>query len=380
MQYLGIGVPQNLEKAYNNFLIGAGKGHSESLAQIAECMVLGEGTKIDYEGALQYLKGASEAGSVRGMWGYGFRHLYGRVQNPNTALGFKLMQKASHGGELRAKSELAQCWEHGLEVVKGSPARAFELQKEAYDGGVKWGARNIGNYFERGFGVEQSLEKAAEVYRIVYENGGQEGIYTQGHYGMCLIRGRGVPENVKEGLKILRESCVENSTIGWNLLGDCYRYGYGVQRDANLAVYNYKQSTRANVGMRALSLAHESLGDMYEKGEGLPKSQDKAAFHFMFAADRHNHDAQMKIALMLESGIGLDKNIDRAVVYFNSSARGGNQLGQHKSVEYDLKGHGVEYPRTMDVGKIQEAAEQGHIGARNLLKKISKPIKRIISI
>jgi len=39
------------------------------------------------------------------------------------------MQKASHGGELRAKSELAQCWEHGLEVVKGSPARAFELRE-----------------------------------------------------------------------------------------------------------------------------------------------------------------------------------------------------------------------------------------------------------
>lgn len=83
------------------------------------------------------------------------------------------------------------------------------------------------------------MEKACEVCREVYENGGHEGLYTQGHYVMCLVRGGGVRKNVKKGLRILQESCVSNSTIGSNLLGDCYRYGYGVQRDANQAVYNY---------------------------------------------------------------------------------------------------------------------------------------------
>lgn len=64
------------------------------------------------------------------------------------------------------------------------------------------------------------MEKACEVYRIAYVNGGTEGLYTQGHYGMCLIRGTGVRKNVQKGLQILQESCIDNSTIGWNLLVD----------------------------------------------------------------------------------------------------------------------------------------------------------------
>jgi len=59
-------------------------------------------------------------------------------------------------------------------------------------------------------------------------------------------------------------------------MGDCYRYGYGVKKDATQAVYYYSKATQANVGMRALNNAHSSLADMYEKGEGLVKSQERA--------------------------------------------------------------------------------------------------------
>lgn len=44
--------------------------------------------------------------------------------------------------------------------------KAFELQKEAYDAGTMWAARNIGNYYELGIGVGRDMEKAAEIYRI----------------------------------------------------------------------------------------------------------------------------------------------------------------------------------------------------------------------
>jgi len=68
------------------------------------------------------------------------------------------------------------------------------------------------------------------------------------------------------------------------------------------------------------------------------------------------------------------------VLYFNLSARGGHEIGQLKSVEYDLREHGVEHPREMDVGTIQEAAEEGHIGARNFLRKVSNRLRSTKSI
>lgn len=187
-------------------------------------------------------------------------------------------------------------------------------------------------------------------------------------------------KNVKKGLRILRESCVDNSTIGWNLLGDCYRHGYGVQKNAKQAANYYTKATNANVGMRALNNAHASLADMYMKGEGLDKSREQAVYHLMYAADRYDSAAQYKVALLFEVGNGVDQHIDRAVLYFKLSARGGNALAQLKSGEYVQKGQGVEHPRKLEIDMLEQAAEQGHTGARNLLRKITNRFKRIKSM
>jgi len=83
---------------------------------------------------------------------------------------------------------------------------------------------------------------------------------------------------------------------------------------------------------------------------------------------------------MFEAGNGVDKNLDRAVLYFKLSARGGNELAQLKSGEYVQKGNGIEHPRILEIETLQEAAEQGHTGARNLLRKLGDRVKRIKSI
>jgi len=134
-------------------------------------------------------------------------------------------------------------------------------------------------------------------------------------------------------------------------MGDCYRHGYGVRRDANQAVYNYTKATKANIGMRARSQAHATLGDMYTKVEGLPKLQDKAMFHFMFAAERYNHEAQMRVGLMFEGDDLANRNLDRAIMYFKLSARGGNAQAHLKVEKYIELGHTASNLREMEVCK-----------------------------
>lgn len=109
-------------------------------------MLFGQGTAMDFQSAFTVYKRAAEAGSMRGKWAHGFYTFHGQGTKPNPVLGFKLLQKASKGGELRANNELAQFYEYGIEVDLRSPRKAFELQKKAYDAGVQWAARNIGNY------------------------------------------------------------------------------------------------------------------------------------------------------------------------------------------------------------------------------------------
>lgn len=155
-------------------------------------------------------------------------------------------------------------------------------------------------------------------------------------------------------------------------MGDCYRYGYGVQQDANQAAYSYTKATQAGVGNRALVGAHSYLADMYEKGEGLSKSQERAAFHLMFAADRYNPDAQLKVALMFEEENGSEMNLNRAIMYFKLSARGGNATAHLKVEKYIEIGYGVERPRKLSTETIQEVADIGHYGAQTLVRTITR--------
>lgn len=84
---------------------------------------------------------------------------------------------------------------------------------------------------------------------------------------------------------------------------------------------------------------------MYEKGEGVIKSQERAAYHFMFAADRYDPEAQLKVALIFEEGNGPQVHLNRAVMYFKLSARGGNKKEHLKVEKYLELSHGVERPK-----------------------------------
>jgi len=53
------------------------------------------------------------------------------------------------------------------------------------------------------------------------------------------------------------------------------------------------------------------IAEMYEKGERLPQSFQRASY-----------SAQWKLGRMFENGHGVDLNVQRAVIYFKTSARG----------------------------------------------------------
>lgn len=61
-----------------------------------------------------------------------------------------------------------------------------------------------------------------------------------------------------------------------------------------------------------------SLGDMYEKGEGVSRIQEKSLLHHMLAADRRDPDAQLKVAMMFEEGYGTGLHPER-VMYLKLS-------------------------------------------------------------
>ena len=54
---------------------------------------------------------------------------------------------------------------------------------------------------------------------------------------------------------------------------------------------------------------------MYEFGEGVDQSYEKAYEYYLYAARRDNLDSQIKVAEMYKEGIGTDKDLDKSAYW-----------------------------------------------------------------
>lgn len=346
LNYKGQGVVQDFEKAFNYYLVGASEGDGESYAQVGVCLCLGRGIERNYEKAVGYYKKAAHAGCKTGKVYYGFCVFYGRTMAPNPSLGFKLLKEGSQAGSYEANDTLAECYKNGIEVKMRCTSSAFELMKIAYENGAAWSGTNLARYYEEGIGTERDYAIAARMYKKLYDGGGIEGAYAQPYYARCLILGRGLRKNVRKGLRLLNEGCAASSkSSSWDILGDCYRYGHGINRNKTKAIDSYKRSIALNRGAESAVLSHYSLAEMHASGEGLPQSYENSLYYYMYAADRYHNKAQWKLAIMFEHGLGIDLNTDRAVMYFKLCTKGGNEEAHLKVEWYLVKGQGVERTR-----------------------------------
>ena len=54
---------------------------------------------------------------------------------------------------------------------------------------------------------------------------------------------------------------------------------------------------------------------MYEFGEGVDQSYEKAYEYYLYAARRGNLESQIKVAEMYKEGIGTDKDLDKSTYW-----------------------------------------------------------------
>ena len=178
--------------------------------------------------------------------------------------------------------------------------------------------------------------------------------------------GRGVPRDAELAMQWFRKSADAGNTIAMNNVGAMYEHGSGVARDYEEAAKWYRKAAEQDN-----ALAQLNLGTLYAIGRGVPQDYAQAMAWWQKSAAAGNSNAQFNIGELYFAGYGVPQDYAQALSWFHRSAGSGNPNAQRFLGTMYEQGLGVP----QDYAKAQEwytkAADQGDEAARQALAEMA---------
>ncbi|MGZ5904202.1 MAG: peptidoglycan-binding protein [Reyranella sp.] len=151
------------------------------------------------------------------------------------ALPIDELRTRANADELAAMEEMARRLVQGVGVPKDQQAGAGWLLRAAQHGSAQ-SAFNVGVMYERGFVVERDSTRAVEWYRKAAE--ANLPIAKQ-HLALMLREGKGVARNGQEAVELLRAASRQGLAVSMFTLGDIYERGDVLPKDPAMALAWY---------------------------------------------------------------------------------------------------------------------------------------------
>lgn len=154
--------------------------------------------------------------------------------------------------------------------------------------------------------------KAVECYRQAAEAGSQDALYELGN---CFYYGFGVPQDRKEGLRLLNLAAGKNVDMALNQLGIIYLDGDGVEPDWARAERYFRQASR-----RSNPLALTNLGNLLLSR---PEQAEEGFRCLEKAAAQNEPQAVCSLGVCYAEGIGTAKDAAKALECFRQAEAAG---------------------------------------------------------
>lgn len=199
---------------------------------------------------------------------------------------FKMMSvfEAAEAGVPRAMYD-AGCRYLDGDGVEQSYEKAFELFEKAAEKGEVEAISKIGVCYLEGLGVEQNVELAVEKFTVAAEQGCDE---AQFNLGRCYLLGNGVDVDIEKGVDWVRKAADQNNTYALFFMGLLTKAGDGgVQKNEEEAFRLFSKAAKQDFDEAKLE-----LGRCYENGTGVAQDLKKAAQLYAEAAENGVKDAQ----------------------------------------------------------------------------------------
>lgn len=198
---------------------------------------------------------------------------------------------------------------------KPSSSEIAQLHSKA-DAGDATAQVRLGRAYQDGNGVPQSDDEAVKWYRKAAEQGNAE---AENDLGLMCRTGSGVEKSKEEAVKWYRLAARQGYASALFNLGTAYYNGDGVAVDdvmsyAWFLLAQAKGNENANDAVKRTSgdlspsqrlEALFKIGQMYQKGDELPKDDGQSAKWYRVAADQGSGQAAVELAIMLIHGQGV---------------------------------------------------------------------------
>ena len=301
---------QNWNEAIKWFGEAALQGYADAQYKLGACYELGQGVDKNEEMAFLWYREAAEQDNADAMHALGRCYANGIGVRKSKLQGIFWSDKAT--GQINKENDNPYSreednWEEYLFNATKNVDEIDEDEDEGYALGLE--LYHVAQWYETGLGVERDLVKAADLYLRLFDSGGKLGEMAR----------RKIREYYGDGFLLDRllekiESSKE-SAAAVNRLGDCYKHGFGVDKDWEKAVQLYRKAAEAgNVA------AQRSLGYCYECGEGVEQDFVQAAFWYRKGAEGGDPDAQVNLANCYFGGVGVENNDIQAVYWYEKAA------------------------------------------------------------
>jgi TPR repeat protein len=300
----------------------------------------------------------------------------------------------------------------GNAPAKLSAAEISDLQKRA-DSGEAAAQLALGKAYESGNGVPQRRDQAALWYRKAAEQGNAN---AQNALGVLYWLGDGVESDKNQAVQWYRKAARQGNANAMFNLGAAYYNGEGVGANSTLAFAWFLLSSEAGSssgqeaakrsqgeqGPDGLNDACLALGEMYEKGEDLPRDLRLATAWYRKAGERGHNQAQFSLALLSiaakdydearhqcekaakgkyspayfclgvlhQNGLGVVQNPKEAFRWYQQGARAGHSPSMQAVAQMYATGEGTNLDRSEALLWFLESGRKGNNGALSAAKKL----------
>ncbi|MCO5066527.1 MAG: caspase family protein [Rhizobiaceae bacterium] len=169
----GLGVPEDIGKAFELYLYAAEKGHPEDQSNVGYMYMRGEGVAKDYEKARFWLEKAAAQNWATAYDKLGLLYLNGWGVKKDPERAFEEFGKGANLGNAPALVNYANAFKAGIGTPK-NPKRAFQYYTQAAHLGSQAAYINLGQLSMAGEGTQKNLTEAAFWFTLSSREGNEE--------------------------------------------------------------------------------------------------------------------------------------------------------------------------------------------------------------